>query len=261
MRSDQICICMHFFDNQTWVLLHLDASSPTPLSIPMLERLRCVRSLSNHRLCPGGAARGRRGCHWDRRQDDSELSNESFHCGIHRRLAFKKVSYFQIQKLFHNFFHAFRVSLRKLSLLLEWIRLASWSQAWDEGLCWENWLSLQWVSWLVSGRDGRRQEARISNPIKSTIEFIKSRHPDIPVNFGRAWPFFIFHEIRSCSTSPVGIFKVFLNFRKELHFLMLSVLSSCTRKGVVLDQETHEMNLGINFNSSWTALTLGEDTG
>ena len=40
---------------------------------------------------------------------------------------------------------------------------------------------------------------------------------------------------------------------------MLSVLSSCTSKGVVLDQETHEM--GINFNSSWTALTLGEDTG
>ena len=53
--------------------------------------------------------------------------------------------------------------------------------------------------------------------------------------------------------------RLFLNFRMELHFLMLSVLSSCTSKGVVLDQETHEM--GINFNSSWTALTLGEDTG
>ena len=211
MRSDQICICMHFFDNQTWVLLHLDASSPTPLSIPMLEML----SLSNHRLCLGGrlrgAARGRRGCHWDRRQDDSELSNESFHCGIHRRLAFKKVSYFQIQKLFHNFFHAFRVSLRKLSLLLEWIRLASWSQAWDEGLCWENWLSLQWVSWLVSGRDGRRQEARISNPIKSTIEFIKSRHPDIPVNFGRAWPFLFSMKsvrVRQVQLESLRFFKI-----------------------------------------------------
>ena len=66
---------------------------------------------------------------------------------------------------------------------------------------------------VIVGVGPRRAETTGLSPIKSTI---KSRHPDIPGNFGRAWPVFIFHEIRSCSTSPVGIFKFFfLNFRIE----------------------------------------------
>ena len=149
----------------------------------MLERLRCVRSLSIHRLRPGCcsrvAARRRRGCHWGRRQDDSELITESSHCGIHRQLAFKKVSYFQIQKLFHDFFHSFRVSVRKLSLLLEDSLIANgMSYGWLHGARPE-------MKDYVGRTDSAfnechgwcRAETTGSSPIKSTI---KSRHPDIP---------------------------------------------------------------------------------